>query len=246
MDDISAGTVRICTHCGTQSKPGDSACEVCTGEKFLFRCLRCHKDLEGPACPDCWAKLPAGQRFLHHAASAWQAGLAAVQWLLREARVVAVETFRQSARLWRYGNLWLRCRLLGRATFHAQRALGRRMAEVGVGNEKYRERIASLDARLGALETARGAWGALAREREGLVLALAAEVLGSEAPPAPEVKDEHLQARAAHKALGRHHEETKTARATLFPSAQVGWSRPAIGYGAAGLFLLLLIRWLRG
>jgi S1-C subfamily serine protease len=133
-------------------------------------------------------------------------------------------------------NLW-RTRLLRRVSLITQFALGQRLYDIRLGDDKLRGQVGALNERIVGSEVTRGPTQKLKAERRDLLMRLAAPFLAQEKPP-PGVEAEHRKARAAQVALLTA-QENRAAHASQKPPRGIQWRRLGIGYAVLGCVALV-------
>lgn len=149
-----------------------------------------------------------------------------------ESRGCVMATVAQSWRFIRYAVSAHRLQAAKRALAEAQRDLGRRMHEAGLGDADLSRRIADVDERIRSVEAARGSTKALETERKGLILRLAEPMLSAISSPPP-ISEGHAAALASRSALDEARDEVAAARTALPPTGRHEWCRVSLGYAMA-------------
>jgi hypothetical protein len=160
--------------------------------------------------------------------------------VLNEIRETAWATWEQTLRLVRYVQGMWRRHSLNRASLDAQRNLGQKLYEAGVGNPRLRSQIASQDGKIRQAEAAQQSTGALKGEREQIVLQLAGSALAQVKPVAGAEAD-HAKAMEAEAALRNHAEVMTSAKAGLWPKDKTTWRRTLTGFVTVGSVCVLLM-----
>jgi len=103
--------------------------------------------------------------------------------LLHEVIAIVIATTQFTARLLRYGYSLAQTPILRRGDREARLALGRRMYEVGLGDEAMRNRITTLEDRFKSIKAAKGSTRTLDLEKKGLLIRLAVPTPNLETAP---------------------------------------------------------------
>ena len=160
------------------------------------------------------------------------------KWIFSELREIVAGTLAQTVRFGVFAALLWRGRSLGRAAIEAQVALGLRLYDSGLGDERLRTQVATLDDRIRSVEAAKGSPKALRTERRGLLLRLATPAL-QEASAPPSAQAAYSNATVAQVAVQTYQQEMTKARTELAPSGTVAWCRVCIGFSAVPILQIV-------
>jgi hypothetical protein len=166
-----------------------------------------------------------------------QALLPVAKRLLNEINQTAQATASHVARLADFGKARWRVRTLDQRAFEARVDLGRRMAELGIGDAQARERIAQRWESIRNLQAAGTRTRRAAAELESAEARLAQIELERNVPP-PGAEAEYAAAMSAHDALRMHQNSVVLSRDAVRPANGHHAMRLAIGYLTVCLLLV--------
>jgi cytohesin len=164
--------------------------------------------------------------------SAWLVPLARRVYV--EAGLIVMATMWQLLRLSAVATNWWRRRKALRALRDAQEALGRRLYEMGLGEQRFRVELARLEEQILNQQAAGAGSGWLRIQRRGLLIRLAEPMLAVPVPPAG-AEAVHTAAQLAWRHAGEQQARYLDALRCLIPSQAVMRLRVAVG-----LVMLLL------
>lgn len=180
-------------------------------------------------------------RKLLHTLAAWFVPLARRLYL--EAKLIAVATLWQGLRLANLAVTWWRRRQAIRALRDAQEILGRRLHELGLGEERFRAELARLEEQILNQQAAGASSRWLQTQRRGLLIRLAEPALAESAPPAG-AETAHTAARLARLMAGQQQDRYHEAWHNLFPAQTA--MRVRVLCGLAILLVAVYVIWPSG
>ena len=137
---------------------------------------------------------------------------------LLEIQEIAMATWGQTERAFRFAQGKWHQRSLRKAVPHARLTLGQRLVEKQCGDVQVRGQIAALDEKIRILTEGKGSTKAPKAERDRLIMALADEALGKSTAP-PGVEEDYQKATKAQSDIQAHTDKMANLRGGLFPTA---------------------------
>lgn len=164
---------------------------------------------------------------------------------LLEIQEIAMATWGQTERAFRFAQGKWHQRSLRKAVPHARLTLGQRLVEKQCGDVQVRGQIAALDEKIRILTEGKGSTKAPKAERDRLIMALADEALGKSTAP-PGVEEDYQKATKAQSDIQAHTDKMANLRGGLFPKGVPAWGRVSVGYAAIAFILVGPLLFLSG